>query len=535
MATEELDASDSQDIDELIGDAPAPRFASSLPEDPVVARQELRDVERLLERLNGLTRGDSKLAQFVEALQHATDDGRACLVFSEFTDTVEYLRDALFPSYGAGVACYTGEGGQVFDEGRWRHVTKQEITERLAAGRIRVLVCSDAASEGLNLQTASALINYDLPWNPARVEQRIGRIDRIGQRASDLRIVNLVLADSVDERVYQVLGQRCDLFQSYVGAMQPVLSVARRMLLGVQRFSAADLNAEADRAAGDAMANAAFAASDDALPPGKPAGVTIEDLVQAHRMLRHGNRVETRLGSRSLVADRAALEAEPAAIPLSPFAADVRALGQDLREFGERVPLVIEVAEDGAFRVVVAAWARASGLEIVERAERLEALLGMWTGELVSEAQWAEAHSVAREAASAAVRGMAMRARGEEQTALRRQLEAAQQRLLRELARYLACAAEPDESFNAAFHRAMEHGGQVGALLVRAHGLVGYPEWPERLVVEARETAERLSANQRKSVLLGKPLEAAVRDPRWRAAATLEPLASDGGPRALDV
>jgi hypothetical protein len=105
-----------------------------------------------------------------------------------------------------------------------------------------VLLCSDAASEGLNLQVASALINYDLPWNPARVEQRIGRIDRIGQKASDLRIVNLVLAESVDERVYQVLGQRCDLFRTFVGAMQPVLSVARRMLLGVQPFSAAELD-----------------------------------------------------------------------------------------------------------------------------------------------------------------------------------------------------------------------------------------------------------------------------------------------------
>jgi superfamily II DNA/RNA helicase len=52
---------------------------------------------------------------------------------------------------------------------------------RKARREIRVLLCSDAASEGLNLQVASALINYDLPWNPARVEQRIGRIDRIGR------------------------------------------------------------------------------------------------------------------------------------------------------------------------------------------------------------------------------------------------------------------------------------------------------------------------------------------------------------------
>jgi ERCC4-related helicase len=169
---------------------------------PLSRDKSCETCSELLDLLTGLGGGrfEARTVRRGVAI-HATDDGRACLVFSEFTDTVEYLRDALFPSLGAGVACYTGDGGLVFDDGRWRHVTKQEITERLSARKIRVLVCSDAASEGLNLQTAGALINYDLPWNPARVEQRIGRIDRIGQLATDLRIVNLVLADSVDERV----------------------------------------------------------------------------------------------------------------------------------------------------------------------------------------------------------------------------------------------------------------------------------------------------------------------------------------------
>lgn len=518
-ALDDLDATDSQDIDELIDGAPAPRYSSSLPDDPAVARQELRDVERLLERLRGLTRGDSKLGQFIEALRQATDDGRSCLVFSEFTDTVEYLRDALFPSLGAGVACYTGDGGQVFEEGRWRTVTKQEITERLAAGRIRVLVCSDAASEGLNLQTASALINYDLPWNPARVEQRIGRIDRIGQRATDLRIVNLVLADSVDERVYQVLSQRCDLFQSYVGAMQPVLSVARRMLLGVRPFSAADLNAEADRAAADALASAAFSGSTEAPPPGNAPGVTIDDLARAHSLLRAGSHVSTAQGSRPLAADGAALEADLQAIPLSPLTPEVRSVGQDAHAAGERVPLVLASAEDGAFRVVVAVWAGEAGCEVVERAERLEALLGMWAGDTITEEQWANAHRVGMTTASALARQLKEAANEEEGAALARQVDAARKRLLRELARHLACAAEDGEPFNTAFHRAMERGGQVSALLQRAHSLVGYPEWPERVVQEARAAAGALTVNQRKNVLLGTPLEAAVRDPRWRAVA----------------
>lgn len=528
---EELDASDSQDIDELLASEAAPRSSSSLPEDPAVARQELRDVERLLDRLRGLTRGDSKLSTFIDALQHATNDGRACLVFTEFTDTVEYLRDALFPSYGGGVACYTGQGGQVFEDGDWCSVTKQEITERLAGGRVRVLVCSDAASEGLNLQTASALINYDLPWNPARVEQRIGRIDRIGQRAPDLRIVNLVLADSVDERVYQVLSHRCDLFENYIGAMQPVLSVARRMLLGMKPFSAEELVAEADRAAADALAHAAFSEHADAVPPSKPAGVTIDDLARAHALLRRGDKIETRAGVRPLAANGAELEAEPRAVPLSPLAGEVRALGAELHESGERVPLVLEAVSEGAFRTAVAVWVGEGGHEIVDRAERLEALLGMWTGELISEGKWAEGHGVARAEAQRAVHAMQSRARVEEEAGLARQVEAARQRLMRELGRFLACVAEADEPFNAAFHRAMQRGGAVGAVLGRAYGLLGYPEWPERLMRECVEFVERLSASQRQNLLLGTPLEAAVRDPRWMGRGTLASMGQgDAGP-----
>jgi hypothetical protein len=101
-------------------------------------------------------------------------------------------------------------------------------------------------------------------------------------------------------------------------------------------------------------------------------------------------------------------------------------------------------------------------------------------------------------------------------------VEAARQRLLRELGRYLAASSGTDEDFNVVFHRAMQRGGQVGALLVRAHGLIGYPEWPANLVQRAVEAASRLTANQRTNVLLGTPLEAAVRDPRWKAAEVLD-------------
>src|SRR5207247_2068784 len=125
-----------------------------------------------------------------------------------------------------------GDGGLVNEDGEWKSVTKDDITKALRTSRLRVLLCTDAASEGLNLQTAGVVLNYDLPWNPSKVEQRIGRIDRIGQKLRQIRVVNFFLQNSVDQRVYQVLQERCGLFRNYVGSMQPVLAEAQRMLLG---------------------------------------------------------------------------------------------------------------------------------------------------------------------------------------------------------------------------------------------------------------------------------------------------------------
>src|SRR5690606_4846108 len=77
--------------------------------------------------------------------------------------------------------------------------------------------------EGLNLQTCGVLINYDMPWNPMRVEQRIGRIDRIGQKYEEVWVRNYFYQDTVEARVYQRLSDRIDWFEHVVGALQPIL------------------------------------------------------------------------------------------------------------------------------------------------------------------------------------------------------------------------------------------------------------------------------------------------------------------------
>ncbi len=85
-------------------------------------------------------------------------------------------------------------------------------------------MCTDAAGEGLNLQFAGVLVNYDLPWNPMKVEQRIGRIDRLGQERPVVRVLNFAYKDTVEQDVFFTVGTRINLFHGIVGRLQPILS-----------------------------------------------------------------------------------------------------------------------------------------------------------------------------------------------------------------------------------------------------------------------------------------------------------------------
>lgn len=101
---------------------------------------------------------------------------------------------------------------------------KEQIKAKFRQGIIKILLCTESASEGLNLQTCGVLINYDMPWNPMRVEQRIGRLDRIGQIYDTVRIHNFYYDGTVEAKVYKKLRDRIDAFQTVVGNLQPILA-----------------------------------------------------------------------------------------------------------------------------------------------------------------------------------------------------------------------------------------------------------------------------------------------------------------------
>jgi hypothetical protein len=199
-------------------------------------RQYLQDYVLSLSQISS----DSKFEKFKSSLVGTLESGKRVIIFTQYLDTLDFIRERLVPSYGDQVACYSGRGGEVWDahNNKWKLVDKSEIKSRSKVEHpksIRILLGTEAASEGLNLQQFSALYNYDLPWNPMRVEQRIGRIDRIGQQAPIVTISNLYVTGTIEEDAYITLKNRIRVFEEVVGPLQPILAEMPKIFRKVAR------------------------------------------------------------------------------------------------------------------------------------------------------------------------------------------------------------------------------------------------------------------------------------------------------------
>ncbi len=162
-----------------------------------------------------LKENDSKYAKFSRMLKRylAEFPQEKIVLFAYFRATLEYLRERLT---AAGIRCVTLTGGAGLDK-------YQIIGQFRDAAGPSVLLSSEVASEGVDLQFARVIVNYDLPWNPMKVEQRIGRIDRLGQKASKITIWNLFYADTIDSRIYNRLYVRLGLFERTLGGLEAIL------------------------------------------------------------------------------------------------------------------------------------------------------------------------------------------------------------------------------------------------------------------------------------------------------------------------
>jgi len=158
---------------------------------------------------------DSKYAELRKVLRSrlAENKNEKIVVFSFYRATLHYLARRLL---GDGIATALIHGG-LGDE---RHA---ELRRFESPAGPPVLLSSEVGSEGIDLQFARVLINYDLPWNPMKVEQRIGRIDRLGQKAENIHIINFVIRDTIEEIVLDRLLNRLEIFRSSIGDLEEVL------------------------------------------------------------------------------------------------------------------------------------------------------------------------------------------------------------------------------------------------------------------------------------------------------------------------
>ena len=297
-----LDAIAVDDQGQLVGsdeDAPDDEISEEMPdadeiaelEQRALAAEEAHDIDHLLAVISRLP-PDSKLRTLKDVLVELSETGFAqTMVFSQFTDTMDFLREALRGETGPRLMCFSGRGGEIpTADGGWRTISRDEAKRRFRDGEADVLLCTDAAAEGLNFQFCGALVNYDMPWNPMRVEQRIGRIDRLGQAHPVIRIVNLHYEGTIETDVYRALRSRIGLFETVVGRLQPILAqlpltIADATVSGAvgregpDRASVTDaIERQARQAEAGAFDLDAVLDADVTVPDRPPSPVTMEDL-----------------------------------------------------------------------------------------------------------------------------------------------------------------------------------------------------------------------------------------------------------------
>jgi len=202
-------------------------------EDEAVTSSEMKNLtpeersvlERFVAALNANQVRDPKYDVVRECLLEKGWLELGCIVFSQYYDSIYWLAENLsreMPGEKIGVYAGGQRSGIMYD-GNFSWVSREELKKKVAQREIRLLLGTDAASEGLNLQRLGTLINLDLPWNPTRLEQRKGRIQRIGQIRDTVYIYNLRYKDSVEDRVHELLSGRMEDIYKLFGQLPDVL------------------------------------------------------------------------------------------------------------------------------------------------------------------------------------------------------------------------------------------------------------------------------------------------------------------------
>lgn len=241
---EQLDEwTDNEDDDDDEGDKKVKTFTE---EDIELMKKEKQDLERfrdLAKKIWTNSKGEALLVALKKGFEMASELGarKKAIIFTESTITQNYLAETLLANngYKGKIVLFNGSNNDdrskaIYEDWFKKHKDTDKITGSKTADKraalidyfkdeAEIMIATEAGAEGVNLQFCSLVINYDLPWNPQRIEQRIGRCHRYGQK-HDVVVINFVnRKNAADQRVYELLDQKFNLFKGVFGASDEVL------------------------------------------------------------------------------------------------------------------------------------------------------------------------------------------------------------------------------------------------------------------------------------------------------------------------
>ena len=225
---------DDDDLDEMLGDGIDDTTSINLSNIDIKALRQAIALESttltpLIKSVSALLdeSKDLKIKESIKLAKQCLNNRDKVLLFSRYTDTIEALLnefriEGLHRFYSYGI--YTGNQSCIVNNGDETPCDKNDLKRSLFSGEIKIVFCSDAASEGLNLQAARVLINVDVPWTPARLEQRVGRVARLGQVANEVDIYNVWYPNSIEARMYHRIQRRLENSNLAIGEFPDVVA-----------------------------------------------------------------------------------------------------------------------------------------------------------------------------------------------------------------------------------------------------------------------------------------------------------------------
>lgn len=182
-----------------------------------LSEEDIADIKELVEVGKSTIGIDTKFSMFKSSIDELIDQGvKKILVFSFFKDTLNYLKTNILRELNE-LQIGMIHGDINFEE------RERIINEFRKTNENYILLSSEVGGEGLDLQFCNCMFNYDLPWNPMRIEQRIGRLDRLGQKEKKLLIYNFSVKETIEEIILERLYERINIFRESLGDLEAIL------------------------------------------------------------------------------------------------------------------------------------------------------------------------------------------------------------------------------------------------------------------------------------------------------------------------